>query len=273
MFNKVMAKLNGSGAEPAALQAALADNDRLKVATRERLDELGRRRHQALLDDADDATIDAIERDIDRASVQLEKLNAAEAPLRERLAAAKGEALAAAVARHFDAISDRYKKLRTKVLEADAAQRELMRARDEAVGEVGEGAVLRAIPIFAFGGFLGHGLAEIWAQESDRVLASARTSREGRRAKRQPAPVVVKSAPPPTSTAPQPARLVLTAPRPPDDWGPLEPGQVRCRITRSGYEIIPGVPSPVGHVARQERATARRAQENGALEIIEESPQ
>jgi hypothetical protein len=91
MINRILQKMNGSSADPAALAAALADLDQQRAATRDKIDELGKRRHQALLDDASDDVLDKIERQIDRETIRLEKINLAEAPLRERLGAARAE--------------------------------------------------------------------------------------------------------------------------------------------------------------------------------------
>src|SRR5271154_5458709 len=92
MFNKIIATLNGHGSEAASLEAAILQLGRDRDEARARIDELQKKRHRALLDDASDADLDKLERQLDRALTRLEKLNLAEPPLLERLTGARSVA-------------------------------------------------------------------------------------------------------------------------------------------------------------------------------------
>ena len=277
MLNKIMASLNGHGTETASLEAALVQLGRDREATRSELADLNKQRHQMLLDDAADADLDKIERLIDRATVRLEKMNLAEAPLQDRIATAQGIAKAKATDRHAELITGKYQKLRAAVLAADQAQADLMAAREAAIGEVGEAAILRAVPIFAFGALLGHGAAATWAAENDRVLEATRAARAGTPAP-SPAPAV------PARRPARPAQRMIDtaavrldayeppvprAPALPDDTAPLTAGVIRARVIRGGYPDIDGRQSQTGRAIRVLAEHAKIATANGAIEIIE----
>jgi hypothetical protein len=85
MIKTLFSRLNGHGNDPASLSAMMnqlaADRVQAVEVHAARLAE----RHRLLLDDATDTEIDKIEREIDRAAVRIEKLDAAEPVLREKL--------------------------------------------------------------------------------------------------------------------------------------------------------------------------------------------
>lgn len=284
MLNKILKSLNGHSAEPATVAEALAQLGRDRDAVRAEIDNLNQRRRQALLDDATDAELDKIERQIDRATVRLEKLVLSEQPLRDQLTTARAAALNEATARHFRAIEFAYAILRDAVLAAEDAQRAMMAARDAAVAEIGEAAVGR-MPAFAFGGLLGMGAAEAWVEGNDRILAASRASGAAG-TKPAPAPRVRVSAarfvaPPPPSTqrrvslddagplngAP-PSTLI--ARRSADDAAPLAVGEARVRALQNGWSPNNDRPQCyAGQLIRMPADLATAAAERGLVEIVE----
>jgi hypothetical protein len=275
MFHAIIKKLNGTSADPATLQATLADLDRERTATRAEIEAQQKRRHQALLDDEPDSVIDKIERELARATVRLEKLNVAEAPLRERIAAAKADAQKRAIGRHFDIIAARYADLRADVLKAEASQVALMQARDAAIAEVGEHAVNLALPIFAFGALLGSGHAQHFVEQNDGTLAAARAARA-----RDGSPKKAPAAPKPATSRVVLPKRAAPAPRPAvtkaaplgDDLSQPGPGEVAVRVLRSGYPDPSGRQCERGRRIVLVRDVAEKAAQAGAIEIIELSP-
>jgi hypothetical protein len=274
MLNNFLTRLNGSSADPATLLAAIDDIGRNRAATQAQIAELVAKRHQGLHDDLDDDALAKISLQIERAKVRLEKLDLAEPALREKLAAATAEALRKATDKHFDIIATRYEALRAAVLKAEAEQIALMAARDDAVSEVGEHAVTRTIPVFAFGGLLGAGLAKLWADENDRVLLAAHAARTGYRPAKK---AQVKPAMPSITVAPKraaPARPAVTKAEALGDElvTAIGPDQVQARVLRAGYPDASGQQCQRGRVINLAREVAEAAAKAGAIEIIELSP-
>jgi hypothetical protein len=304
MLNVILKNLNGHGSEAASLDAALVQLARDRDEVRARITELKQQKHQQLLDDASDADLDKVERLIARAETRLEKLNLAEAPLRERLTAAKGVAKKKAVERHFESMAGAYKQLRDAALAAEAAQVALMAARDAAVREVGEHAI-SSFPIFAYGGLLGHGMVQAWAADNDRILEAARASRQPRKPKVAEKPVKAAATLPSwldrkspgydhpasqslrnigTTRSPdsmqhpiemaggvQTTPELLSAKRAADDLSPLKYGQVRVRILRNGYSPADNLPQCfAGQLVVMPRKKAEVVAAHGVVEITEE---
>lgn len=274
MFNKIVKQLNGHGGEAASLEAALVQLGRDREEARARLDTLSQERHQALLDDANDAALDKIEREIDRATVRLEKLNIAEQPLRERLATAQGAARKKAIDAAVDSLVTAYQAIRAPLFAADAAQLELRRAREAAGVAVGEAALAR-LPIFCFNGLLGSGGVATWIAENDRIVESVIAARTPGTPKPAASAIQVTRKAPirpaPTRIAPAP-KQVRHEPAAADDLAPLERGQVRVKVARRGYSPADDRPAAhFGQILRMSAATARFAAERGAVQIIEEN--
>jgi hypothetical protein len=263
-----MANLNGHGGEAASLDAALIQLNRDRDAVRTEIESLNQRRHRALLDDATDVVLDKIEREIDRATVKLEKLNISDAPLREKLSGVKSAAKKKAIDTHFELIAAAYERLRGSVLSAEAAQVGLMQARDAAVAEVGESSI-STFPIFAYGGLLGHGSVQHWADECDRILAAARASRQPRPAATSKATelpyVVLAPKPRPVERIAPPS---ITAPVFENDVTPLGPGEVYVQALRRGYIGIDGHQCHAGRVTRALKEHALAAAGRGAVQIV-----
>ncbi|MGH7091661.1 MAG: hypothetical protein ACREFQ_22445 [Stellaceae bacterium] len=277
MLNKILTKMNGSAADPAVIEQALVQLAADKEAAKFAVDELQRRRHQALLDDAPDGELDKLERQLDRALARLEKLSISEQPLRERLALARTEKQRAAIARHRDAMPALYRKLRQALEAAASAQAEVTEARAAAVREVGEQAATVSLPYIGFAGVLTAASIEDWSRHVESVLAIV-SPKSAPRA--QPVAPPRPRAKPMTDTARQVrlagGRQLDVAPpqqhqRRPDDTGELGPGEARCRVLRHGYPDANGQQCGSGQLIRLALETAKLAASHGAIEIIGET--
>lgn len=299
MLNSILKKLNGHAIDVESLATALLQIGSERDEAVAQIADLKERKHQLLLDDGSDSDLDKIERQIDRAETRLEKINLAEPGIRDRLTAAKAEAHKVAVSRHLDLMAKAYETLRAAVLAAESAQVGLMRARDTAVREVGEHS-LSCLPIFAYGGILGHSTAQLWAAENDRILAAAVASRQPRPAEKKAAAKM----PVPASTwwdpkdpgyhHPAAQQMRDRTKRPvnaglqhpielvgggvsraavelaPHDFEPLMFGQARVRVLRGGYSPADDRPQcHFGQVIRMGDRTALAAASAGVVEIIE----
>jgi hypothetical protein len=127
MLQTLLKRLNGHADEVPSLAEELAQFGRARADTEAEVQRLQAERKQALLDDADDKTVDAIERKIERANVMLEKSALAESPLRERLAAAS----AAERARRWEAHVDAHRHAVEKFL---VAAREAVATHSAVIG-------------------------------------------------------------------------------------------------------------------------------------------
>ena len=286
MLKTVLKKLNGGASDPAKVSESLAALLADRTETTRTIDELQRERKQALLDDATDAVIDAIERKIDRATVKLEKIGLAEAPLRAQLETAKAEARQAALVRHFAAYASAYQALRDAVSKAEDAQVALFALRERAARAVGEHVVQTRFPIISFGGILGTGgHVTQWTRESDAAVAAARASinRTPAPAKSKPPAIVVQPPAPKRATGRVGENVVIHLPsaltvtklepaalarRLPDDDQPLADGNVRARVLREGYSDQDGGYCAPGRKIQLPRAIAEAAAKNGAVEIV-----
>lgn len=277
MLKTILEKLNGHAAESPAIAGELVQLAADRDAAKAELAALHEKRRALLLDDASDAALDRIEREIDRAEVRLEKLAVAEAPLRARLDDAKvaerrsrWETLLAAhreAAKQFLADARRTIEKHAAVLSIVAeAQRSGFAA--EAAAYFPPTPNLHGSPL----------LAPDLIDHFDLALAP----RERAAPAPQPTPLSrPKPTPRPTlqhqvTTAETgrpmtPAEAAaLRAKRMPDDTSPLEPGQARVRVARSGFSPSDNSPQAShGQVVRMPIHAAERASDNGAVEIIE----
>jgi hypothetical protein len=206
--------------------------------------------------------------------------------LEERLSAAKAREQAAALERHRTRRVALYRKLRAALEAAAAAQVETIKADEQARLELGENVAMRHLPPFVFRGLILPDLVEIWAAETERlVMAPVRPSPTPAAPVRPAGARKSRQLPhererlPTTSDVHRPATTALVGPSPtfaaraPDDTAPLEPGQVRARVARSGYSPSDTAPQCArGQIIRIAKATAERAAAAGVLEIIEGDP-
>lgn len=279
MLKTILKKLNGHGDEAVAIEAALLQLDRDLEVAGAKIDELNIRRHQALLDDADDATLDKIEREIDRATVRMEKLTISEEPLRTRLTAVhakkRKEAEAALIPAHRAARGEYCAALRAMV----AARRKLDEIDHEACLALGEGRARLVMPACAYTGQLTAQFVEMWLNREEQEYALPMTPTLPTPVKAvQPVPVRTRlpherakatdSQRPVALFEPQPARQ--PAPRTPDDVAPLQPGETRVKVLRSGFSPADDRPAACyGQLVRMPHGAAKRAADAGAVEIIE----
>jgi hypothetical protein len=273
MFNKLMQRLNGHSVEPPSLAEALAQLGRDRVTVRAEIAELNARRTQALLDDATDAELDRIERQIDRANVKLEKLNLAEAPLRQQLEAAKAKVRAAAepglIAEFRAAFNDYVAQLQA----LGEAHRRHTEIRERARAALGDQRAQILLPAFVYAGLLTHEHIKDWIDRNSAALAAAAGAAPPAAAS------PVRRAPPPELPAgslQHAVRLGIAdhqpAPKVPpqaDDTEPLAPGYVRVVTIRGGFEDQAGIQHRAGHRFQLPAATAENAARAGAVEILD----
>jgi hypothetical protein len=277
MLKTILTKLNGHGTEADSLDAALQQLGRDREAVRAELDTLNQKRRQALLDDANDETLDQLERAIDRAAIRLEKVNIAEQPLRAKRDAALAEAARQARARDRKAFAAEFEPLCEEALTLSA----------RAAALVGKAAGMQLDPTVRQGalpllGFLANWIAE---RQPDINAARAALARDGAVKKpgaRKPA------APPPSrpaqskppETLQRQVRLYadyggpppgpLTAPRTPDDSAPLQAGEARVKVLSAGFSPSDDRPQAAyGQVLRMPAGAAHKAADRGAVEILE----
>lgn len=272
MFNRITKKLNGHALEPAAVRAAMDQVGRDLAAARSELDALNLKRRTLLLDDASDTDLDRIEREIDRATIRLEKCTLAEQPLRERL----GEAQA-------DARRKRWKSLRESGLVAAAefsasarataaAHEKYIQVRETAAREgfAVEALTLPPTPNISGSALLAPDLLDLFDRACStpvsenaqpQIKVAAKTSR------RAPAPA--------DAMTPHSVRLGSSAPiakaaRVADDLSELGAGEARVRTLRAGFSPADDRPAAArDQIVRMSAAAARAAAAAGAVEVLE----
>jgi hypothetical protein len=275
MITTILKTLNGHGSEAASLEQALLQLSRDRDETRIRIVDLKKQRHAELLDDATDAAIGKIDLLIDRAEVKLEKLNAAEPPLLEKLTGAR----TAARQRRWRELRETYLSAVGEYLAAarEAIDKHIALAaivkqaqREGFEGEVK--ATMPPTPNINTNALLAPDLLDIW----ERAVTPAGAA---------PAPRTVKArvsrpAPPKAVESMQHAVKLdlgeptpienLTSKRMPDDLSPLEPGEARVIVLHQGWS--PRDDRPATHAGQQIKmpfGEARAAANKGLVEIVE----
>lgn len=287
MLNKLLAKLNGSALDVDALIAALVDLGRERDTAQSELGELQVRRHQALLDDASDSTLDKLERDIARKETAVEKLDLAEPGLRDRLATAKVEARQ----RQWRALRDAYLVAAGEFLTAARDVAEKHAALIAIVGEAQRAgfaaevaATMPATPNANGYAIAAPELLDIF----ERAIAppQPRPAQATAAAKREktdravwkpgsedwtPLPRGMSLQHAITSAiSPRDSLGLMTAQRALDDVTPLGPSEARVKVLRSGFSPADDRPQCChGQLIRMALDTAQRAAGTGAVEIIE----
>lgn len=282
MFEAIIKRLNGSAYEPASISEALAQLDRDKKTVTGELDALNQRRRQALLEDATDAVLDKIERQIDRATIQLEKLTLAEQPLRDQLEAARARATQEQKERDRNEFAAAFEPLAKDAFDLSRRAGALA-ARVESL-HLDPSMRQSALPLLAF-------LAG-WIEERRPAIESALGRETANSEPTALAPVRSNQARsgqlphererkrlPTTDNCHKAATNALIGPSPTfaaretDDASALEPGQARVKVTRSGFSPADDRPQAHrGQLLRMPAGAARRAADAGAVEIVEERP-
>jgi hypothetical protein len=274
MLNVILAKLNGHASEAESLSAALLQLGRDRDETRAKIESLQKQRHAALLDDASDTDLDKIERQIDRATVRLEKLNISEAPLVEKLAGARD----AARRRRWRELHDSYRTAAGEFLVSARAAAEKHTALISIVGQAQrEGFaddVRKTIP--ATPNANGHPLLapELLDIFERAILPPATPARRA-------APAAPRSALPKAADSLQHSITsaggvqippdLLRAKRRSPDTAPLKHDQVRVKVLRAGYSPADDQPQcHYGDIIRMLRESAEVVAAHGIVEIINE---
>jgi hypothetical protein len=301
MLTSILKTLNGHATEAESLDAALVQLGIDRDETRAKIDALQKQRHQALLDDASDTDLDKLERQLDRATTRLEKLNMSEAPLRERLA----DAQTAARKRRWNSLHQAHH---------DAAVEFLSLARATAAKHSAVIAIVDQAQRDGFSGLVASTFARTPNIEGSPLLAvdlldiferslsppSPRRAAKAKPAKASPAlwdrndagfdhpqsaQLRTLMQPPAGSTLQgavgaetsftvSPLKSVgkIHADKLPNDDAPLGPSEVYARVIRSGYCGLDGGQSHVGRKVRVLKSHAEIAAKNGAIEILPNEP-
>jgi hypothetical protein len=289
MLNSILKKLNGHAVESSALSNALAQlaEDRREVEAE--LERLQTDRHTALLNDADDKTLDAIERKIDRATVRLEKIGLAEPPLREQFANATAAERARRWAGHVAAHRAAAAEFLTAAREAYAAHASLLAIMKTARAEGFEHDIAAGMPPTP--NINGSPICNPSLLDSyERALTPA--PRKPGRAPRggvqsyvgQPGASHYDPTKPPGPSKPtlqhaivvdgagqeiSASRGPMSAPALPDDETPLRSGEVRAIVLRRGFTVR-GQQCQTGRKVTLERDVALKAAQSGAVSILED---
>jgi hypothetical protein len=272
MLNKIIERLNGSAADPSALAVVLNDLARDREAAVNEIEGLRSRRHQALLDDANDQELDRVERQIERKQALIEKLDLALPAVRERLAAAKAEARRQRMLEHRDAHNSAARKFITAARATVAAHSALLAVGERARQEGFEREAAVMLPMTA--NLNGHAicapdLLDLFENAIAAGMSSVHIPTRGNGGRS------VAPNPAPSRESTQHAvRLGQSTPRPkqaertPNDLNALEPGQSRVRVLRSGWSPSDDQPQCYyGQVIRVSTGIAQRSE--GAVQILE----
>jgi hypothetical protein len=305
MFNSIIKNLNGHGGEAASIDAALVQLSRDRDETRAKIDTLQKQRHQLLLDDASDSDLDKIERQLDRATTRLEKLNLSEPLLRERLA----DAQTAVRKRRWHALHQAHHTAAFEFLSLARAcaekHREVIATVETAQNEWFAGLVASTMPRtpnIEGSPLLATDLLDIFERSlsppSPRRAAKVKPAKADASLWDQksvnynhPANVQLRTTliQPPAGTSLQHAwagadTTGAISPLKPlgkinadalaDDLGALGPGEVRVLVLRRGFSggLDGGQQSQAGRKTRMLLETAKIAAKNGAVEILNEAP-
>ncbi len=289
MLKSIIKKLNGHAAEPSALTEALQQLGRDRAETDAEIVRLNGDRRQALLDDAPDATLDKVERLIDRAQARLEKLGLAEAALREQLATATAAVRQQRWQSHLAAHSVAAQEFLTAARAAAEKHAALIQVMNTARREGFESEATRAMP--ATPNVHGNPICDPAALDAfERLLrpaprAPGRAPRGGvQMYQGQPNSAPYDPTRPPGAPKHSSQHAVAVdvwtgqevgamvgsrAPRLPDDEQPLADGEVRAVTLRGGYEAPDGV-CQSGRRIRLPRDVALAGARSGSIEIVED---
>lgn len=204
-----------------------------------------------------------------------------------QLSKAKGDQQHAAIGRHAARIDATARQLMKSLGTSASLNTSLQKQFEEARRELSDGIACAYLKSVIFNGLVREDLVESWAKDTERNLegVKAKVSRitqpiigyPGTRTNE--VPTIVKAATPTPRNEPRIGRVLPAAPmdtaqtkarRTPDDLSPLKPGEARVKVVRYGYAPADDRPAAAyGQIVRMPAATALRAQDNGAVEIIE----
>lgn len=191
----------------------------------------------------------------------------------ERLAKARSKEHIEKAARHLAIRRAVFQKLRAALESAARLQSEAIAADADACQDMGESNARAAVPIIAFRGILREDAVVQWAAWCQTALGTEPAARVVRPT--APARTVTVAE---TSGASGSQRAVSLADDPsvptyaerlPDDLAPLEQGQVRAQVLRSGYPDFRGRQSHRGRKIRVNASDAAVAQGKGAIDVLD----
>jgi hypothetical protein len=167
----------------------------------------------------------------------------------------------AALARHRAIGAQVYRQLRTALVEASKAQALALRAREDAVNEVGEALVQMHLPVVAFMGLLTPDLLQLYFDQMDRVFAP--------QPKPKPVAVAPKALPKP---APKPRQVISSSPAAKravrHDAFPIDDQQALVVFVRSGAELPDGTTAAIGDQVCLLAEQARQLILRGAADYV-----
>ena len=179
--------------------------------------------------------------------------------LEQRLARAAAEKRQAGLARHHAIAAQCYRKLRAALVEAGRLQTEAIRAREDAVREIGEALVQLHLPIVTFRGMVTQDLLQMYFDQLDRVFDPPRPKPKPVAVQKPPAPAKPKQAV--AVPAPRPARVVRHDPFPSE-------GQQLVVFIRAGTDLGDGTIAGIGDQLSLPIEQARQLVLRGAAEYV-----
>jgi hypothetical protein len=281
MLNELIRRLNGHGSDEASLAAALERLAQEQTAASAALADLHERRREALLDDASDSVLDKLEREIAHAKTRIEKLALAEPSLRERWHTARGVEEARAAEAIVAVYLSQSEDVAAKLAAADIAAVQQRQTWDR------HERLLAGLGIEPLGCLLilGNGYGVEWSLRTRKAIAAMRAAREPRTAALPVSPRPPVAARAGARAMPHEQRMTDSqrqvsvalnngvaarrpAMRPADDLAPLEPGEARVKVLRSGFSPADDRPAcAFGQIIRMPRGVAERVE--GIVMILE----
>jgi hypothetical protein len=287
VLNAILKKLNGHGQDVESLEAALRQLLEERATAERELSELRVRRHQGLLDDAADKILDGLERQIARVEIAIDKCDAATPGLRKRIVEAreaKRRAAEPALIAEFGGCFGEYSQALRDLARVIPKQIEI---RQRAAVTIGAHRAAVLLPPFQFGGIATPESIKDWIERNSHLLVTAggaappvsRLATPGTTAERLGASEPLPHERRPTTPAAHVAATLDTGRGEPTgrrrpllkDNNPLDAGEVRCLIIRSGYPLLDGTTTCVGDTVRLPLTVAENALRSGAIEIVERS--
>jgi len=279
VLNKLLKQLNGHGSDAESLDAALIQLEADRETAQRELSDLQVRRHQALLDDATDATLDKLEREIERAETRIEKLDLAAPGLRERLDAARQDARR----RRWEGLLSAWRQAAAEFVSSAratvAAHESLvsLRAAAQSEGFAAEAAAhMPATPNLNGHALLAPDLLDIFEQSMRPPVPDASATRPAIASSSRARARLPHERVPHGDVHGSVSLDFISAPRPRptrvvDDVEPLLPGEVRAVVVRPGLEVR-GQQCAAGQKIRLQADDAERCLRSGSIEITERAP-
>lgn len=271
-------RLNGGRGDPAHISQALEDLLEAQSGWSAYKDDQELHLRKLVAEGAAEKARRPIRDAISRASEEINLLEEGEAPLRQLLVKAKAEVIRSRKYRDQNLLAAASTEIIEALIPLAARANELVKRVERGELDIDPGVGMMVLPLLKF-----------WAdwiaeRRSDFAAAVATLKRQpvhrlqhpesfpaGRpkstRPEPQPGPQhAVRTGHPDTVGA---GVVVPPRPRAPDDLSPLEPGEVRVRVMRAGYETPNGKQCDAGQVVKLPADVAQKAMANKAVETVE----